>query len=77
MMEKTTQSVGNLGYHAHIYYDPTRTRAVAERVCAEIGEKFRVDIRFLAVSSAAFDLWVSLYKNAAYRGSLQGAQPDD
>jgi hypothetical protein len=46
-------------------------------VCAEIGEKFRVDIGFLAVSSAAFDLWVSLYKNAAYRSSLQGAQPDD
>jgi aromatic ring-cleaving dioxygenase len=44
MIEKTTQSVANLGYHAHIYYDPTRTRAVAERVCAAIGEKFRVEI---------------------------------
>jgi aromatic ring-cleaving dioxygenase len=44
MIEKTTQSVANLGYHAHIYYDPRRTRAVAERVCAEIGEKFRVEI---------------------------------
>src|SRR6516225_6116394 len=44
MIEKTTQSVANLGYHAHIYYDPRRTRAVAEQVCAEIGEKFRVEI---------------------------------
>jgi DOPA 4,5-dioxygenase len=44
MVEKTAQSVANLGYHAHIYYDPIRTRAVAERVCAEIGEKFRVEI---------------------------------
>jgi DOPA 4,5-dioxygenase len=44
MSEKTTQSVANLGYHAHIYYDPTATRAVAERVCAEVSEKFRVEI---------------------------------
>jgi hypothetical protein len=42
MIEKTTQSVANLGYHAHIYYDPRRTRAVAERVCAEIGEVMTV-----------------------------------
>jgi aromatic ring-cleaving dioxygenase len=38
MIEKTTQSVANLGYHAHIYYDPTRTRAIAERMCAAIGD---------------------------------------
>ena len=44
MMEKTTQSVGNLGYHAHIYYDPKDTRAVAERVCAALSEKFPVEI---------------------------------
>jgi aromatic ring-cleaving dioxygenase len=44
MSEKTMQSVANLGYHAHIYYDPTRTRAVAERVCAALGEKFPVEI---------------------------------
>ena len=44
MTEKTAQSVANLGYHAHIYYDPTRTRAVAERVCAAIEEKFPVEI---------------------------------
>jgi aromatic ring-cleaving dioxygenase len=44
MTEKTQQSVANLGYHAHIYYDPTRTRAVAERVCAAIDEKFPVEI---------------------------------
>src|SRR5260370_30065295 len=44
MTEKTAQSVANLGYHAHIYYDPRRTRAVAERVCAAIEEKFPVEI---------------------------------
>jgi aromatic ring-cleaving dioxygenase len=44
MTEKTTQSVGNLGYHAHIYYDLTRTRSVAERVCAGLGEKLPVEI---------------------------------
>jgi aromatic ring-cleaving dioxygenase len=44
MTEKTAQSVGNLGYHAHIYYDPEKTRGVAERVCAAVGEKFRVEL---------------------------------
>ncbi|MGH7089546.1 MAG: DOPA 4,5-dioxygenase family protein [Stellaceae bacterium] len=44
MNEKTLQSVANRGYHAHIYYDPTRTRAVAERVCAALGETFAVEI---------------------------------
>jgi aromatic ring-cleaving dioxygenase len=44
MSEKTTQSVANLGYHAHIYYDPAKTRAVAERVCVALGEKFPVEI---------------------------------
>ena len=44
MIEKTSQSVANLGYHAHIYYDPTRTRAAAQRVCAALSEKFEVEI---------------------------------
>ncbi len=44
MIEKTAQSVGNLGYHAHIYYDPVRTRAAAERVCAALGKEFPVEI---------------------------------
>jgi DOPA 4,5-dioxygenase len=44
MTEKTTQSVANLGYHAHIYYEPTTTRAVAEQVCAAIRDKFPVEI---------------------------------
>ena len=44
MTEKTTQSVANLGYHAHIYYDQAKTRSVAERVCAALGEKFKVEI---------------------------------
>ena len=43
MIEKTTQSVANLGYHAHVYYDPA-TRAVAERLCGALGEKFPVEI---------------------------------
>ena len=44
MTEKTTESVANLGYHAHIYYDPATTRGVAESVCAGLGEKFAVEI---------------------------------
>ena len=44
MTETTAESVGNLGYHAHIYYDVNKTRAVAERVCADLGGKFRVEI---------------------------------
>ena len=44
MTEKTAQSVANLGYHAHIYYDPEKTRGVAERVCAAVGEKFRIEL---------------------------------
>ena len=44
MTENTAKSVHNLGYHAHIYYDPTRTRAVAEGVCAALGEHCQVEI---------------------------------
>ena len=44
MTENTAKSVNNLGYHAHIYYDPTSTRAVAEGVCAALGEHFQVEI---------------------------------
>ena len=44
MTERTEQSVANLGYHAHIYYDPQKTRAAAERVCAAVGAKFAVEI---------------------------------
>ena len=44
MIEKTIQSVANLGYHAHIYYDPAATRAVAERLCVALGEKFPVEV---------------------------------
>ena len=43
MTEKTDQSVGNLGYHAHIYYDPAKTRTAAERVCAAIEAQFTVE----------------------------------
>ena len=44
MSDAAQQPVQNLGYHAHIYYDPKKTRAIAERVCAAIDEKFRVEI---------------------------------
>jgi DOPA 4,5-dioxygenase len=44
MSEKTPESVGNLGFHAHIYYDPTRTRGIAEQLCAAIHEKFGAEI---------------------------------
>ncbi|MFI4948309.1 MAG: DOPA 4,5-dioxygenase family protein [Alphaproteobacteria bacterium] len=43
MTEKTAQSVANLGYHAHIYYDPQKTRGVAERVCAAVEKEFTVE----------------------------------
>src|SRR5262245_59858528 len=44
MTENTAKSVHNLGYHAHIYYDPTRTRAVAEGVCTALGAQCQVEI---------------------------------
>jgi len=44
MTEKTAESVGNLGYHAHIYFDPEKTRGVAERVYAALAEKFSVEL---------------------------------
>ena len=39
MSDAAGKTVQNLGYHAHIYYDPEKTRPVAERVCAAIDEK--------------------------------------
>ena len=44
MTEHTAHSVRNLGYHAHIDYDPTSTRAVAEGVCAALGAQCQVEI---------------------------------
>src|SRR5262245_66213769 len=44
MTEKAAKAVNNLGYHAHIYYDPTSTRAVAEGVCAALGAQCQVEI---------------------------------
>jgi DOPA 4,5-dioxygenase len=43
MSDAAKQPVHNLGYHAHIYYDPAKTRPIAERVCAAVGERFRVE----------------------------------
>lgn len=44
MIERTPQSVDNRGYHAHIYYDTATTRPAAERLCAALGDQFRVEI---------------------------------
>lgn len=44
MTAHTAPSVHNLGYHAHLYYDPTRTRVVAEGVCAALGAQCQVEI---------------------------------
>ena len=42
-MTDAADTIPNRGYHAHIYYDPARTRSTAERLCAVIGEKFKVE----------------------------------
>ena len=39
----TTEAIPNRGYHAHIYYDPQKTRETAERVSTVIGQKFTVE----------------------------------
>jgi DOPA 4,5-dioxygenase len=41
-MSDATDAIKNRGYHAHIYYDPARTRPTAERLCTVIGQKFQV-----------------------------------
>jgi DOPA 4,5-dioxygenase len=41
-MSDATDAIRNRGYHAHIYYDPARTRPTAERLCIVIGQKFQV-----------------------------------
>ena len=41
-MTDAGQAIVNRGYHAHIYYDPAKTRATAERLCADIGDRFAV-----------------------------------
>jgi aromatic ring-cleaving dioxygenase len=33
----------NRGYHAHIYYDPEKTRTAAERLCAVVRGGFNVE----------------------------------
>jgi len=44
MFDKTAESVANLGYHAHVYYDPAKSRGVAARVCEAVAERFPVEI---------------------------------
>jgi DOPA 4,5-dioxygenase len=41
-MSDAPDAIRNRGYHAHIYYDPERTRPRAERLCAVIGQQFQV-----------------------------------
>src|SRR2546428_10307858 len=41
-MTDAAEAIVNRGYHAHIYYDPAKTRPTAERLCAVIGNKFQV-----------------------------------
>jgi DOPA 4,5-dioxygenase len=43
-MTTAADAITNRGYHAHIYYDPEKTRLTAERVCAEVQEKFQVQL---------------------------------
>ena len=39
-----TDTIPNRGYHAHIYYDPQKTRPIAERLCTDIASKFEVQL---------------------------------
>jgi hypothetical protein len=73
MIEKTTQSVANLGYHAHIYYDPTRTRAIAERVCAAIGDSLTLSTSWASTALASQCLRTLL---APQRPQSGGARPE-
>lgn len=42
-MGETPRAIGEIAsYHAHIYYDPARTRPVAEALREQIGERFKV-----------------------------------
>src|SRR5260221_13876175 len=43
MTERTAESVANLGYHAHIYYESATTRGIAERVCSALEKNFSVE----------------------------------
>jgi aromatic ring-cleaving dioxygenase len=40
---KSPRSIGEIGsYHAHIYYDPGHTKAVAERIRGSVADRFAV-----------------------------------
>jgi aromatic ring-cleaving dioxygenase len=41
-MTDAAAAIPNRGYHAHIYYDPAKTRSTAERLSAVIVDKFQV-----------------------------------
>jgi len=41
-MSDAPDAIRNRGYHAHIYYDPERTRPTAKRLCDVIGQQFQV-----------------------------------
>ena len=40
----TDAAIPNRGYHAHIYYEPEKTRPIAERLCAVMGDRFQVKL---------------------------------
>jgi len=45
MTESATRHVADIhSYHAHIYYDPVTSRAAAERLRQQIGERFAVQL---------------------------------
>ena len=43
-MSDAPDAITNRGYHAHIYYDPARTRPTAERLCAVLGQQGPVQV---------------------------------
>ena len=52
-MSDAPDAISNRGYHAHIYYDPVRTRSTAERLCAVLGQQCQVQVGGFATSRSA------------------------
>jgi DOPA 4,5-dioxygenase len=43
-MSNAPDSITNCGYHAHIYYDPARTRPTAKQLCAVLSQQCPVQV---------------------------------